>query len=152
MVQTLKGWKRLVFRTGTWLSHRPLWYALCGGIGVVLFWRGVWLTADFVAFRIGVGSGSHGSIDVSGLLWWDGPLSLAMGALILLVINAFVSSLIGNEVIISSLRAERRANEAEGRMEATELSEIEAVRRSLTAATAKLDDLERHVNKIPAGK
>ncbi len=142
----------MAFKTGTWLSHRPVWYALLGGIGVVLFWRGVWLTADFIAFRIGIGSGSHGSIDGAALLWWDGPLSLALGAFILLLTNAFVSSLIGNEVIISSLRAERRQNAAEGRMEATELSEIEDVRRTLAAATTKLDDLERHVNKIPAGK
>ena len=30
------------------LSHHPIFYALVGGIGVVLFWRGVWHTADDV--------------------------------------------------------------------------------------------------------
>lgn len=31
-----------------WLSHHPLLYAFIGGTGVVLFWRGIWHTMDFI--------------------------------------------------------------------------------------------------------
>ena len=29
------------------LSHYPIFYAFIGGVGIVIFWRGVWHTADF---------------------------------------------------------------------------------------------------------
>lgn len=91
----------------TWLSHHPLVYAFIGGVGVVLFWRGVWHTMDYFML-LAQSSVAHTSIDLTANLWWDGPLSLVLGSLILLSTSAFVFSLIGNEIIITGLQAEKR--------------------------------------------
>ena len=37
---------KLEYRVRFWFSKRPIFYGLIGGVGVVLFWRGVWHTAD----------------------------------------------------------------------------------------------------------
>jgi TRAP-type mannitol/chloroaromatic compound transport system permease small subunit len=110
------------------LSHLPISYALLGGIGVVLFWRGVWHTVDYIMgnyFALSIATGS--SIDVGGLPWWDGPLSFAIGSVLLLMTGIFVSSFIGNEVIISGLKGEKRIaekTEGEVREEKSELNII----------------------------
>ena len=39
---------KLEDKTRGTLSHYPFLYAFLGGIGVVLFWRGVWHTNDFI--------------------------------------------------------------------------------------------------------
>ena len=44
-------------------------------------------------------------------LWWDGPLSVLIGAVVLLMSGVFVSNFIGNEIIISGLRGEKKLAE-----------------------------------------
>lgn len=82
---------KLEDKTRTYLSRRALIYALIGGIGVVLFWRGVWHMAD------DFGLSSFGSIIV--------------GLVILLATGLFVSVLIGDQVIISGLKGEKKVTE-----------------------------------------
>ena len=85
------------------LSHWPISYAFICGAGVVLFWRGIWHTADFLMEKFFSAAESQ-SIGLASKLWWDGPLSLGVGILILLATGALVSSFIGNEIIISGLK------------------------------------------------
>lgn len=136
--------KKTLIKTKAWLSHRPFLYALLGGTGVVLFWRGVWLTTDFLMLTK-FASLSYGSIEAGGVLWWDGPLSLLLGIVILSSISAFVSSLIGNEMIISGLRAEKSLVDKESRIIKDESVVIEDIRRNLSIIASKLDDLEHKV-------
>src|SRR3989338_11140246 len=73
-----------------YLSKRPLVYALVAGVGVVLFWRGVW--------------------DLAGLI--IGPwVSLIISVVIMLMTGTFVSFFIGDQIIISGMRAEKRVDE-----------------------------------------
>ncbi len=93
-----------------WLSRRPILYALFTGTGVILFWRGIWHTADmlvhsYAAYAPGIG------INWDGMVWWDGPLSIVVGLIILLLCGVFVSSFIGNEIIISGLKREKKFSE-----------------------------------------
>src|SRR3989344_2642565 len=44
----IKELDRLEDRVRQYLSKRPLLYALIAGVGVVLFWRGVWDIADIL--------------------------------------------------------------------------------------------------------
>jgi hypothetical protein len=65
-----------------------------GGIGMVLFWRGVWHTTDFLtAYFIGE------SKVVTLHDMTDGPVSFALGTIILLVTGVYVSAFIGNRDI-----------------------------------------------------
>ena len=117
------------------LSHFPIFYAFIGGIGIVIFWRGVWHSVDLVmeVFFNG-GQSQNPTIDFGKLPWWDGPLSLVVGAILLLVSGLFVANFIGNEIIISGLRGEKRL--------------AEKTESEIRADTAISRDLKREVQKI----
>ena len=71
------------------LSRHPFTYALIGGVAIVMFWRGVWMTADLIPFL-------------------TGPISLLVSVLVLLSIGLFVSFFIGDQMIISGLKQEKK--------------------------------------------
>ena len=75
------------------LSHYPIIYALIGGVGIVLFWRGVWYIADDMSL------GSWASIIISIIL--------------LLMSGLFVSFFIGHYIIFSGLKQEKKIEEKE---------------------------------------
>ncbi len=75
------------------LSHYPIFYALVGGVGIVLFWRGVWYVAD----EIGLGA-------------WA---SIVISVIILLMTGLFVSFFIGHYIIFSGLKQEKKIEEKE---------------------------------------
>ncbi len=140
------GTKRFSSQIKTWLSHHPLLYALIGGVGVVLFWRGVWHFMDYLML-LAQSSTAHTSIDLTANLWWDGPLSLVIGSFILLSTSAFVFSLIGNEIIISGLQAEKRQLAKTGGIIHSESQEIDELRQAFSNISTKLQHLECAVNK-----
>lgn len=109
------------------LSHVPLLYALFGGIGIVLFWRGVWYSADAMMGYFVVTSGNLPDTHFSQMPWWDGPLSLLIGSTLLLTIGLFVTSFIGESIIISGLKNEKKLTEkteVELRMESENLKKM----------------------------
>ncbi len=62
-----------------YLRKRPILFTLIGGIAVVLFWRGVWHTADMIPFL-------------------NGPVSIIISIIILLVTGLFVFSFFMGDV------------------------------------------------------
>ncbi len=126
-------------RIRRWFSHRPIFYGFSAGVGIVLFWRGVWHTMDMIMMH--VANWRYGSsTDLSGYLWWDGPLSLLLGFLILLFTGVYVSSLIGNEVILSGLRGEKQLTEMTERELKTEAGAIAKLQKTL-------NEIQDHINK-----
>ena len=124
-----------------WLSHRPILYGLVGGVGVVLFWRGVWHTADFISLVVFLWQNGSSTTDLSGL--YDGLASFATGSLLLLASGVWVSGFIGNEVIISGLRGDKKlAEKTEAEVE-TETEAIADIRRQL----ARISRDSMHLNK-----
>lgn len=83
---------RLEDRTRQALSRHPVPYALIGGVSIVLFWRAVWELADLVPY---VHPG-----------WW-----LVGSVVIMLLTGTFVSFFIGENIIISGLKADKRIDE-----------------------------------------
>ncbi|HDQ16885.1 MAG TPA: hypothetical protein ENN31_02060 [Candidatus Vogelbacteria bacterium] len=69
------------------LSNRPLFYAFLSGLGVVLFFRGVWMIFD--GFPIFYEKD------------WSGWLTLLLSILIMLSIGTFVQYFLGQEPFIS---------------------------------------------------
>lgn len=87
------------------LSHFPIIYAFIGGAGIIIFWRGIWHTVDFlVEFIVTKGQPTT-------TVWWDGPFSVFLGTSVLLLVGLFVSSFIGNEIIISGIKGDKRIAE-----------------------------------------
>lgn len=81
------------------LSARPLLYALVGGVGVVFFWRGVWHLGDYISFTL---------LGLQHATLTDALLSIAIGVAIMLLSGLFVSFFVGDAIIMSGLRGEKK--------------------------------------------
>lgn len=82
------------------LSRAPITYSLLGGTGIVLFWRGLWHTADFLQSDTWWGS-----------IIFSGPGSLLLGLIILLITGLFVSVFIGESIVMSGIKNEKKIAE-----------------------------------------
>jgi len=132
---------RLEDKTRGKLSHYPFLYAFLGGIGVVLFWRGVWHTNDFINEMLFDVS----PFSVAGLL--DGPLSLVVGSFLLLITGVFVSVFVGNRLIISGLKGEKKIVEKTEAEIMTEESEIQKLQKTINKVEERLEDIESEISK-----
>lgn len=75
------------------LSEHPIVYAFIAGTGVILVWRGIWHTAD-----------------VTPILE-NGIVSIIVGSILLLITGVYVSAFIGNSIIMTGLRREKKLTE-----------------------------------------
>jgi hypothetical protein len=126
-------------------SHYPIVYALIGGVGIVLFWRGVWHTTDYIMYFLTAPSELGISTDLGYGVWWDGPLSLVLGTVILLLIGVFVSNFIGNEIIISGLNGDKKLVEKTETEVKTEQLEILAAKKELDEIAGRLKQIEKEI-------
>lgn len=100
------------------LSHHPILYTLIGGVAIVLFWRGVWHTADILQARGGW----------LGWLFYE-PTNMVIVTIILLASGLFVSYFIGDTILISGMKGEKKLTdktEKEIQEEGKELKDIQA--------------------------
>lgn len=125
--EVFKFFDKLEDRVRGKLSHYPILYAILGGIGVVLFWRGVWHLAD----EINLGS----------------SVSLVIGSVILLMTGVFVSQFIGNKLIISDLVDEEKLTEKEGAEIETEGDQLQNLQSTLDRVEKKISNLENEIEK-----
>lgn len=123
----IKFFDRLEDRVRGHLSHYPIPYAIIGGIGVVLFWRGVWHTADLFPFM-------------------TGPISTVIGIGILLLAGLFVSFFIGDNIMIAGLKREKKlAEKTESEIE-TEKEELDDVREVVMKMERDLEEIKHKVD------
>jgi hypothetical protein len=109
------------------LSHYPILYALIGGIGLVLFWRGVWHIAD--DFEL------------------DSIISLIVGTVILLMTGVFVSEFIGNRLIISGLIGEKKLSERAAEEIETEETQLHNLKATLDRVEKQISHLDEDLHK-----
>jgi hypothetical protein len=103
------------------LSHFPLVYAFLGSIGVVLIWRGVWHIAD--------------DMKMSGLssLFWGVFISIATGL--------FVSFFVGDKIIITGIKEEKRIDEkTEDEIRKEEISLVE-IKKDLKEIKEEIEEI-----------
>ena len=128
------------------LSHYPIIYAFVGGVGIVIFWRGVWHTADFLTDII-FSFQQNATIDLGSLPWWDGPLSILIGSVLLLSTGLFVFGFIGNESIISGLKGEKKLAEKTEEEVKAETGMIKEIKEEVKEIFDRLDDIKKGLEK-----
>ena len=122
MKEILRFFDKLEDNIRAALSRRPIIYAFVGGTAIVLFWRGVWMTADSIPFL-------------------TGPVSIFISIAILLALGLFVSFFIGDAIIISGLKKEKRLDEKIVSEIKTEFDILQDVQR-------KLEEIEKEVKAL----
>ncbi len=123
--KVIKFFDKLENKIKSKLSHYPIIYAFIGGVGIILFWRGVWHLAD----DINIASGA----------------SFVVGIIILLMTGVFVSEFIGKKLIISGLIGEKKLEAKEESEIETEETQIKNLENTLSRLENKLDHMETHL-------
>ena len=116
------------------LARHPFVYTFIGGAGVVLFWRGVWHIADVFEKNTILG----------GFLF--SPLgSVILGVAILLSTGLFVSVFIGDSIIMSGIKHDKKIIEKTIEDVEAEMSDVEKM---LTVVIDIKKEMEILENKI----
>ncbi|MFA6397349.1 MAG: hypothetical protein WDK96_00690 [Candidatus Paceibacterota bacterium] len=111
------------------LSKKPILYSLIGGACIVLFWRGIWMTADMFSFM-------------------NGPVSIIISVIILLATGLFVSFFIGDVILISGLKKEKKiAEKTEGEIE-TEMDILKETEEEIDTEMDVLKEIKIDIKKI----
>ncbi len=105
------------------LSHYPILYALVGAVGIVLVWKGVWESAEHFPILYG-------------------PASILLGTAILLVTGLMVSFFIGDTIIISGFKKEKKL------VEKTEKEMLDATKNQTEILTAEIQHIHRDLEEI----
>ena len=118
------------------LSHYPVLYTLIGGIAIVLFWRGVWHTADILQ-------------EQGGWLGWFfyEPVNMIIVAVVLLATGLFVSYFIGDTILMSGLKHEKKVTdktEREVQEEEARLGELRSTIKEIKKEVDEIKDVVEH--------
>jgi len=105
------------------LSHAPIVYALVGAVGIILLWKGVWEVAEVIPGLFGIGS-------------------IVMGVIILLASGLLVSFFIGDSIIISGFKKEKKL------VERSELDILKAEHDAAKQIIEKIDHLEKDIHEL----
>ena len=112
------------------LSHRSIVYAIIGGTGTILLWRGVWHTADYLQSQ-------------GGFLGWFfyEPVTVIWCSILLLLTGLFVSQFIGERIILSGIKNEKKSTdktETEVQKEEVELKDLVPKMEAMSADIEKI--------------
>jgi len=116
------------------LSHRSIAYAFIGGLGTVVFWRGVWHTSDIL-----MGKG--------GFLGWFfyEPTTIVWSSIILSMTGLLVSVFIGERIIISGLKNEKKVSDKTEIEIGKEEDEIKSMRAKITQMSKDIEEIKNAV-------
>lgn len=117
------------------LSKHTFIYTFIGGAGVILFWRGVWHSADLLESSGGVNSFIFSSVG-----------SIILGGIILLSTGLFVSIFIGDSVIISGLKKEKKIIDKTGDEIQDEKTDIQKTLEVMADIKKEIEILEDEVH------
>ncbi len=113
------------------LSRYPILYTFIGGVAIVLFWRGVWHTADILQAR-------GGWLE---FLFYE-PTNLVIMTIILLMTGLFVSYFIGDTILMSGLKKQKKTTERTERDVVEEEVELKSMRSAIKEIKKEVDEIQ----------
>ena len=119
------------------LSKYPIVYTFIGGTAVVLFWRGVWHTADILQ-------------DQGGILGWIfyEPINMLIVTVILLATGLFVSYFIGDTILMSGMKGEKKVTDKTAKEVREEEIEIAGLRTTIKEMKKEVDEIQNFVEHV----
>jgi uncharacterized membrane protein len=121
-------------RNRSQLSRFPIVYTLIGGIAIVLFWRGVWHTADLLQSKGGI----------LGFIFYE-PVNMVLVAIILLATGLFVSYFIGDTILISGLKQQKKIYEKTEKEVREEEATLGDIRDAIEEIKKEVDEIKDEV-------
>jgi len=115
-------------RNRAWLSRHTILYALISAVGIVLLWKGVWEIAEEYPILHGGGS-------------------LAVGLLLLLSTGLLVSFFVGEGIIISGVKREKKLVEKTEQEVRSESTDIEYMISQIDKLSDRLEVIEHTINR-----
>ena len=112
-------------------SHFPIFYAFIGGALMILFWRGVWHTGDILMARGGW----------YGVFFYE-PITIVWTTALMLLVGLFVSFFIGDHILISGLRQEKKVTDKTEKEIQEEESQIARVERKISKLENDIAELK----------
>lgn len=133
MKKVLRFFDRLEDITREHLSRHPIPYSIFGGIGVVLFWRGVWETADILAK-------AHPYF----ANFFYPPVQIIVSTLGLMLTGLMVSIFIGHRILLSGLRHEKKLEEKTEELVKEEVITLVHIRDEIRALKKEVEELKKN--------
>ncbi len=121
MKKVLKFFDLMEDRVRARLSRHPVIYGVVSGLGIVMFYRGVWMVLDDMPFMTG----------------W---VTLIAATVILLISGVFVSQFVSNHIILSGIKKEKKMTE---KLEEELKSDTEMEREIIDALKRIQADIDR---------
>ena len=118
------------------LSHYPVVYTIIGGIAIVLFWRGVWHTADLL----------EGQGGVVGFVF-SPVVNMILVAIVLLMTGLFVSYFIGDTILMSGIKGEKKVADRTQKDVKDEEAKIGELRSTIKEMKKEVDQIKAVVDE-----
>ncbi|MEK7463769.1 MAG: hypothetical protein AAB610_01465 [Patescibacteria group bacterium] len=141
--KTVNYFDKLEDRTRGRLSKFPIIYTFIGGVAIVLFWRAVWNTADMLQSQGGI----------LGFIFYE-PVNMIIVVIILLVSGLFVSYFIGDTILISGLKQQKKIyekTEMEVKEEEATLGEIKIALKEIKKEVDEIKDTVEYDHTVDEG-
>ncbi len=116
------------------LSGLPILYTFIGGIAIVLFWRGVWHTADILQAKGGI----------LGFIFYE-PVNMVLVIIILLATGLFVSYFIGDTILLSGLKQQKKTTDKTKKDIEVEEYELDSLRTTIKEMKKEVDEIKEAV-------
>jgi hypothetical protein len=132
MKKTIRFFDKLEDKVRGALSHVPILYSIIGGVLVVLFWRGVWHTADILMAKDGI----------LGFIFYE-PIQVVLTILGLLITGLAVSIFIGDRIILSGILHEKKIEEKTEELVKEEEVSLVGIRNEIRELRKELETLKK---------
>lgn len=118
------------------LSSYPIIYTIIGGVAIVLFWRGVWHTAD--------------QLEARGGFWgflFNAPISMVIVVIVLLMTGLFVSYFIGDSILMTGAKSQKKLAEKTSQEVLEEESSLNEIKHVVDSIKEEVDEIKREVEE-----